>query len=105
MIRLIDTVKLVRYLRRNQPGMEISGRFINWLERQPQTPELVGGSVAAQILGVHHPHVARFVRQGRLKPVEVAGGANAYIKSEVLVLAGELAREREARETRRGGGA
>jgi hypothetical protein len=101
-IRLIDTVKLVRYLRKAQPEVQVSGRLLNWLERQPRNPDLIAGMVAARLLGVHGPHVARLVKQGRLRPVEVDGGANTYVRDEVLVLARELSSERAQRAAQRG---
>lgn len=64
----------------------------------PDYPDLVSSGVAARILGIQGPHVARLRRSGRLVAVPVEGAAGVYLRSEVLVLARVLARERKARE-------
>jgi hypothetical protein len=66
-----------------------------------QRTELISASVAADILGVHLPHLARLRKQGRMPaPVPVEGGVRpVYRRAEVNVLARQL--ERERRERRR----
>lgn len=59
---------------------------------------LVGLKAAAGILGVKPPNVSRLRDQGRMPAgVPVEGSADVFVRSEVEVLAVELAAEREAR--------
>jgi predicted DNA-binding transcriptional regulator AlpA len=68
------------------------------MAKQPSQPDLIGSSMAAEILGVQKPHVTRLRRQGRMPPpVNVAGSNDVYVRSEVVALAAELEREREQR--------
>lgn len=59
---------------------------------------LVGLTAAAHILGVLPPNITRLRKQGRMPDgVPVEGSAMVYIRSEVEVLAKELAAERGER--------
>lgn len=77
-------------------------KFRDWLRRQPRAPHLVGSTVAAGLLGVQPPHLARLRDQGRLPdPVPIEGSVDAYIREEIEALAKELAEERQRRAERR----
>lgn len=61
------------------------------LKDQPLV-SLVG---AARLLGVKPPNIARLRRQERMpEGIEVEGAARVYVRSEVVKLAKQLARER-----------
>jgi hypothetical protein len=65
------------------------------LKKQP----LVGLTGAAKILGIAPPNISRLRAAGRMpQGIPVEGSADVYVKSEVVALARELARERRRRE-------
>lgn len=82
-------------------GAQVTGALRRFLEDQPRAPELVSRTRAGEILGVHPPHVGRYVEQERLEPVPVAGTAPVYVHDEVKALADDLESERAAREKSR----
>lgn len=73
-----------------------------FLSRQPRSPELIGTTAAAKLLGIQPPHVSRLRDQGRMpEAVRVEGGNDVFIRDEVEQLARELRAEREDRARRR----
>jgi hypothetical protein len=94
----VDERKLLRELDRRLNHVSVPEGFVAWLRRQPRAPALVGSSAAAAILGVPKPHVTRLRQQGRMpEAIPVEGSNDVYVRSEVVALARQLRREREAR--------
>lgn len=59
---------------------------------------IVGLTAAAKLLGIAPPNVSRLRSQGRMpEGIEVEGSAMVYLRSEVVALGKELARERDER--------
>lgn len=101
MKRYVDPVKAARVVADAPPG-EAAAKLRRWMERQPSAPTLVSRKVAAEILNVHSPYIARLQEQGRMpEPIPVAGSAPVWEREEVEALADEIKRERERRERRR----
>ncbi len=80
----------------------IGEKLAKYLSGQPQMPKLVGAKRAAEILGIHPPHISRLRDQGRMpEPIEVEGSVDVYFEADVRDLAKELEAERAERDRRR----
>lgn len=99
----VESDELLKVVRREiDRGRGAPERVARWLRKQPRAPHLLGSTAAAGLLGVQPPHISRLREQGRMpEPIEVDGSVDVYIREEVEELARELAREREARASRR----
>lgn len=65
-------------------------------------PTLVGVGEAAEMLGLPKPRIARLREQGRMpEPIQELAAGPVWLRSEVKLLAEELAEERRTREARR----
>lgn len=77
-------------------------KLARFFSRQPTAPHLVSRKVAAEILGVQSPHLARYEKQGRMpEPIPVEGTAGAYVREEIEAFRDDLEREREARRAKK----
>lgn len=84
------------------PSGAARARAQRFLRGQPTAPALISRKVAAEILGVASPHIARFEKQGRMpEPIPVEGTASAYVREEIEAFREELERERAARAEKR----
>jgi hypothetical protein len=99
-IRLIDDTEL---LARLHDILEADTELVKakrqadlrrWIHECPDT-RFVGSTVAAEILGIHAPHIARIRSYGEMpEPILVEGGYPVYLRGEIE----ELARKRAERK-------
>lgn len=90
-------IRAIRRLVREDERDQMESSMRRFLDRQPEVPDLVGGKVAASIMGVYPPHITRLKDQGRLRPIPIEGSVDAYLRSEVQVVAEEMRLARERR--------
>lgn len=73
-----------------------------YLASQQRAPHLVSSKRAAEMLGIHQPHLQRLRDQGRLPAgVPVEGAYEVYVREDIEELAETLREERRARARRR----
>lgn len=95
-MRYVDEGKLLRALQQGEDALR------KWLDRQPRHPDLVGGKVAAAMLGVAPSYISKLRENGRMpEAIPVDGSFDGYERSQVAKLARELERERADRRARR----
>lgn len=104
--RFVDEEQLFALLRQGPGEGPARGKFLEkvqrWMERQRTAPRLVGATKAADMLGIHTPHLSRLREQGRMPdPIPVEGSKNVYLYEEVAALAEELKGERRERLKKR----
>lgn len=76
--------------------------LVRLLGRAPTAPDLVSRKVAAEILGVQSPHIARFEKQERMpESIPIEGTAPAYVREEIEALRDEIKTERAERRAKK----
>lgn len=91
-------IRAARRLVREEERDQMEASLRRWLGRQPLRPDLVGPTVAAEILGVAPPHIARLKAQNRMpQPIPVDGSFDVYVRGELMPLAHTLAESRARR--------
>lgn len=102
MIRSVDDVELMDLLKGVKNMSSARARLTEYLSGRPALPPLLGVTEAAEILGVRKPHLYRLRDQGRLpEPVITLMAGQIFLRSDIEVLAAELADERANRGARR----
>lgn len=107
MKRYVEEQEILRLLGTKVQGQGLNGQTGNkiidpvrkLLKRAPTAPDLISRKVAAEILGVQSPHIARYEKQNRMpEPIPVEGTASAYVREEVEALRDEIAAEKKRKK-------